>query len=1553
MTKGTKATRVGTATTRVRSPSPSPPSKRKKSSVGEGKEAKHRHHHHHRRSPHKDASEELRALYKQAMDIQQNLPVSEQKIMALRDIKHRVNRTLSPHMLIEMGQKAAAPPTTFDPPVSSSPLKPQKKYTPYPSIRNPAFPHVISRKKEFRQGSAPPVDPSSDVQQLWNERCKSNEFVLSPNQHLLKNIISPHTPYNGMMLFHGVGVGKTCAAVTIAEQFPERQVLVITPLNRVEFLNHVFDRKKLRLGPSGLLDVPYASNQCTGSTYINRLSEAELGSLSAVDGHITRLINAKYTVLTFHAFAKEVKDTMTGPDGIRRLHNRFRNHVIIVDEAHRLRAADHDRSEQAGMEPAEDDALHTADLGGPYGSDASSSNNSMSSETNEAMVANDANSNNVALRQGESGDVQLKLHKPVTDALRKVLEYSEGIKLLLLTATPMYNDTNDILDLIDMLLLNDKRKPLKKQDVFGKKNELTEAGAKRLLEATRGYISYMRGDDPFAFPARFTPAVNADPSVIIPKHSSYSSSSAPSSDLPIRDVAGEVIPPAERLQQAVLLGSTMGEYQAAVYTAIESMSMAIPPSPSPSVGASHMLRGHTSGAKIDARANGTKRNGTRANSKKIGIDEYGDEDDNDGSSELFDAWMDENDDEEEEQGGERDGIWSLREGEEGSNKRQQPSEKRHRRHQLSFGISNIVYPLDAGPPQIPDSAPDGIANRNGNDDNEIDLSVYNSQRGFARCFTRVTGGKGLRVRYALKAGVKEGKRGGSGDSVYPFLAPEHIGKYAPKLKAVVDRILTSEGVVFVYSRFLYSGLFPLAIALEHVGFSRYGGSPNLLQSDNLPASAAFPSPGQRKVGSYIALTARKDDFSTNFMQEIAAATSIENVNGDVVKVILASDKAAEGIDLRYIREVHVLEPWYHFNRIEQVVGRAVRTCSHADLPLEKRNVTVYLHAGLPGRQQRPKRLTEGQRQGQGLEDRETVDLWAYRIAEIKQRRIAGVERLLMNNAVDCAANIHALYYDPKRLDMRVRMITAQGKVLPAYPLGDHPPQNPLHPSRRVPPSCVATIDGGERTEDDSTYNPRLHASGIESCKNVIMRMFADGKHSKVAFTFDELSRECFREYPRTASQDAVIMAIQTLLDERTPVTDLSGRDGYVIYASDKYIFQPRGAFDEKEPLHRRVASSSSRMLKDSRKGDVVTFAPSGSRSLMRQRSNDNLSRTGKSILRKVDFAVQELARQIYPSAADDSTPNRDQLIDYVVDRLDQTSLLRLIRLVVVLETLQIKGTDAGLDSGSGSTRSQVGARDVMRSLKHGHVIIASTSGGVILYDYFSHAYLRVVRAQADNAEGRKQDDIDYKAADEEGERIVGGKVSREKAVPKKKKKKEETEQDAAAGKAEKLSNEDDRIRAAVSEFHIDGVRGAFLQRAKNEDSGEAEVDRFKRSFEELAAYALPPSSPESAATTSALTTASTTMKVMGSSKGSSGCTCHQTSSVKVDTLAKNISDIEGLRGAAARKVLGSLDKRALCARYEVALRKHQSHRFARPSVSARLFKAQQGKLRQKNIYSAH
>ena len=49
--------------------------------------------------------------------------------------------------------------------------------------------------------------------------CENKDFEISSHQLFLKNYLTKETPYNGALLFHGVGVGKTCSAITISENF--------------------------------------------------------------------------------------------------------------------------------------------------------------------------------------------------------------------------------------------------------------------------------------------------------------------------------------------------------------------------------------------------------------------------------------------------------------------------------------------------------------------------------------------------------------------------------------------------------------------------------------------------------------------------------------------------------------------------------------------------------------------------------------------------------------------------------------------------------------------------------------------------------------------------------------------------------------------------------------------------------------------------------------------------------------------------------------------------------------------------------------------------------------------------------------------------------------------------------------------------------------------------------------------------------------------------------------------------------------------------------------
>ena len=98
----------------------------------------------------------------------------------------------------------------------------------------------------------------------------------------------------------------------------------------------------------------------------------------------------------------------------------------------------------------------------------------------------------------------------VVTILSDICIYSQNMKLLLLTATPMYDKPSEIITLLNFMLLNDKRPILKHSDIFKKSgnDEINELGMDKLLYSIRGYVSYMRGNNPDEFPIRLSAKVN-------------------------------------------------------------------------------------------------------------------------------------------------------------------------------------------------------------------------------------------------------------------------------------------------------------------------------------------------------------------------------------------------------------------------------------------------------------------------------------------------------------------------------------------------------------------------------------------------------------------------------------------------------------------------------------------------------------------------------------------------------------------------------------------------------------------------------------------------------------------------------------------------------------------------------------------------------------------------------------------------------------------------------------------------------------------------------------
>lgn len=109
----------------------------------------------------------------------------------------------------------------------------------------------------------------------------------------------------------------------------------------------------------------------------------------------------------------------------------------------------------------------------------------------------------------------------------------------------------------------------------------------------------------------------------------------------------------------------------------------------------------------------------------------------------------------------------------------------------------------------------------------------------------------------------------------------------------------------------------------------------------------------------------------------------ENIYGKLIKIILISPAGSEGINLLNVRQVHILEPYWNEVRINQLIGRAVRQCSHRDLPMKERYVDVFRYISMR------KNL------------KETTDENILKIAKRKDELIGSFLTTIKEAAVDC------------------------------------------------------------------------------------------------------------------------------------------------------------------------------------------------------------------------------------------------------------------------------------------------------------------------------------------------------------------------------------------------------------------------------------------------------------------------------------------------------------------------------------------------------------------------
>ena len=107
-----------------------------------------------------------------------------------------------------------------------------KDYLSYPDIHHPDFVYELSRKAEF-------FHCKSLLNRIdLDQKCYSKDFELGNHQQFLKAFMNRMTPYNGLLIFHGTGSGKTCTSISIAEGFVDLMKK-----------NENLEQKKIAAGP--------------------------------------------------------------------------------------------------------------------------------------------------------------------------------------------------------------------------------------------------------------------------------------------------------------------------------------------------------------------------------------------------------------------------------------------------------------------------------------------------------------------------------------------------------------------------------------------------------------------------------------------------------------------------------------------------------------------------------------------------------------------------------------------------------------------------------------------------------------------------------------------------------------------------------------------------------------------------------------------------------------------------------------------------------------------------------------------------------------------------------------------------------------------------------------------------------------------------------------------------------------------------------------------------------------------------------------------------------
>ncbi len=522
-----------------------------------------------------------------------------------------------------------------------------------------------------------------------------------------------------------------------------------------------------------------------------------------------------------------------------------------------------------------------------------------------------------------------------------------------------------------------------------------------------------------------------------------------------------------------------------------------------------------------------------------------------------------------------------------------------------------------------------------------DESGSKAKEGFYSCFRLIRKNKGHKDHsYMYQQHCRD------------FLQLPGLCKYSSKYAKILQNILKSPGIAFVFFENIEVGVETMAMILDAHGYEKDGGG-NYLSDHGIASDkkrCAICNQERKdhsgghdfKQARYVVL--QHQDSVTINSEVINRLKHPGNRYGEQIKVILGSPVTRESVDFANVRQIHLASAWFNMSKISQIIGRGVRNCSHYYLKPHERNVVVFRYCVSVCRMADIPLQAKG-RIPKHYFDIETGDEYLWRTAEHKDLNIKKIERELKMIAFDCP-------------------VTRTANVLSSDRAGSRECDYMHCNYRCLSKSTTSSSFDHNQIINQNTSRLQLQTSDIENVKFYITRIFK----SSVIVSFEEILKQL--KYLTGSKKDVrhVSIALDEMIGNSAGLPEIisnkTGDRGYLIYRGGLYAFQPLTIKDRRIPSKYRMESHTSSNAINFERGkstSVIVSLPKYEQSDQKSASTTkNRVETGMDRLETVMKKISSISDNILKNRFLDvacSVEDRIMCIEYLIEHDTKSPLI--------------------------------------------------------------------------------------------------------------------------------------------------------------------------------------------------------------------------------------------------------------------------------------------------------